>query len=235
MSMKKIFGPGQLSEDEHWLSVSDLMAGLMLLFLFIAITYIRPIVDTQEKIREIVVAWKDSEVDIYKALDEEFQDDLPRWNAELDQKTLSIRFKAPDVLFDTAAASLKPEFKAILQEFFPRYLHVLHRFGKAIAEVRIEGHTSSEWVGAKTADEAYFKNMKLSQDRTRSVLEYCLTLPAVDPFKDWARRYITANGLSSSQPIIHNGREEKARSRRVEFRVRTNTKEQIVRVLETIQ
>lgn len=235
MALERLFGRSALSEDDHWLSVSDLMAGLMVIFLFIAITYIRPIVEIQSKIRNIVVAWKESEVEIYETLNEEFKDDLPRWNAELDRKTLSLRFKAPDVLFDSATAVLKPEFRRILDNFFPRYLNVLHQFKDAIAEVRIEGHTSSEWEGANTKDVAYFMNMALSQARTRAVLEYSLGLPLVNPYKEWARKLITANGLSSSRPILQGSREDRIRSRRVEFRVRTNTKEQIVRVLETIE
>lgn len=235
MSTRKMFGMKSGTDEEHWISVADLMAGLMVIFLFIAITYIRPFVDKQDKIREIVVAWKKSEVEIHKALKSEFKDDLPRWNAELDRKTLSIRFKAPDVLFDAATSELKEEFKVILDDFFPRYLRVLRKFRRAIAEVRIEGHTSSEWVDAQSDDEAYFRNMALSQDRTRSVLEYGLNIIPSRRLKNWARDYITANGLSSSQLILDNGHEDRVRSRRVEFRVRTNTKEQIVRILETVE
>ncbi|MDX9861633.1 MAG: OmpA family protein [Rhodospirillales bacterium] len=233
--MRRILGLTRGADDHHWISVSDLMAGLMVLFLFIAITYIRPIVETQNKIREIVVAWNESEVDIHKALEEEFEKDLSRWGAELIRETLTIRFKSPDVLFDTAEATLKPEFKQILSEFFPRYLDVLNNFSSAIDEVRIEGHTSSEWIGVETQDEAYFRNMALSQARTRSVLEYCLGLPTVETVKSWAKAHMTANGLSSSRLILRDNAEDKVRSRRVEFRIRTNTKEQIVRVLETIK
>ena len=235
MALERFLGHGSRSDDEHWVSVSDLMAGLMVIFLFVAITYIRPVVETQNRIRDIVVAWKDSEVEIRDALQREFRNDLPRWHAELDSKTLSIRFKAPDVLFDAGTASLQPEFRSILDDFFPRYLNVLHVFQDVIAEVRIEGHTSSEWAGAITSDEAYFRNMALSQARTRSVLEYVLGLPSVIPFKEWAQAHLTANGLSSSQLVYRDSREDKTRSRRVEFRVRTNSKEQIVRVLETIE
>jgi outer membrane protein OmpA-like peptidoglycan-associated protein len=235
MATEQLLGRSSRSDDDHWISVSDLMAGLMVIFLFIAITYIRPVVETQNRIRDIVVAWKDSEVEIHDALQREFEDDLPRWHAELDRKTLSIRFRAPDVLFDAGTANLQPEFKSILDDFFPRYLKVLHVFQDAIAEVRIEGHTSSEWEGAATDDEAYFRNMALSQARTRSVLEYALGLSSVGPFKAWAQAHLTANGLSSSQLVYRGAQEDKARSRRVEFRVRTNSKEQIVRVLETIE
>ena len=145
MVIERIFGHGRQPDDEHWISIADIMAGLMVIFLLIAITYIRPIVEIQSKVREIVVAWKNSEVEIHQALHEEFQNDLPKWHAELDRTTLSIRFKSPEVLFDSGTANLKLEFQSILDNFFPRYLNVLHAFGEAISEIRIEGHTSSEW------------------------------------------------------------------------------------------
>lgn len=236
MALEKFLGRrGSADDNRHWISVSDMMAGLAVIFLFIAISYMRPIVEIQNQIRDIVVAWQNSEVELYQALQEEFRDDLPKWYAEIDRTTLSVRFKAPEILFDPGTADLKPEFKFILDDFFPRYMNILNEFQTAIAEVRIEGHTSSEWEGATTEDDAYFKNMALSQARTRATLEYSLSLPAVEPFREWARANITANGLSSSQLIYQGSQEDKIQSRRVEFKVRTNTKEQIVRVLETIQ
>ncbi len=50
-----------------------------------------------------------------------------------------------------------------------------------------------------TAEEAYIRNMELSQARTRSVLQYCLsTLGEVETEeKGWAREKIAATGLSS--------------------------------------
>jgi len=234
MKMGRFFGSRVGTDDDNWISVSDLMAGLMVIFLFIAITYIRPIVETQNKIKEIVVTWNASEVDIREALEDEFAKDLAKWNAEFDQQTLTIRFKSPEVLFEAAAATLKPEFKTILDDFFPRYVAVLHNFRFAIAEVRIEGHTSSEWGPGTSDDDAYFNNMRLSQDRTRSVLEYGLSLRLPSEYKSFVRDLITANGLSSSQVIISDDGEDREASRRVEFRVRTNVKEQIIKVLETV-
>ena len=166
---------------------------------------------------------------------DEFRDDLQRWNAELERETLTIRFRAPDILFATATSELKQEFQAVLSDFFPRYLGILHRFKSAIQEVRIEGHTSSMWAGAANTEDAYFKNMALSQSRTRSVLEFGLLLSASEPFREWARRHLTATGLSSSRLILSGGAEDPARSRRVEFRVLTNAKRQIVKIIETLE
>lgn len=232
MSPDRIFRTSHDDGEEHWISVSDLMAGLMIIFLFIAITYIRPILNERDAIKEIAVTWQESEVALYDRLNEEFKDDLPRWNAELERETLTVRFTEPEILFDSGRATLKPEFEYILSDFFPRYLNVLSDFRDDIAEVRIEGHTSSEWMVATSGDEAYFHNMELSQNRTRAVLEYALLLPGSSAQKSWAKKYITANGLSSSRLIFTNGKEDKERSRRVEFRVRTNAKREIVRILE---
>lgn len=232
MSPDRIFRTSHDDGEEHWISVSDLMAGLMIIFLFIAITYIRPILNERDAIKEIAVTWQESEVALYDRLNEEFKDDLPRWNAELERETLTVRFTEPEILFDSGRATLKPEFEYILSDFFPRYLNVLSDFRDDIAEVRIEGHTSSEWMVATSGDEAYFHNMELSQNRTRAVLEYALLLPGSSTQKSWAKKYITANGLSSSRLILTNGKEDKERSRRVEFRVRTNAKREIVRILE---
>ena len=201
MSVQRIFGRSRQRDEGQWISVADLMAGLMVIFLFIAISYIRPIENTQETIRSIAATWNDSEADIHAALQREFGDDLRRWNAELERETLTVRFKAPEVLFGNATHELKPTFKTILMDFFPRYLRVLEGFRGAIDEVRIEGHTSSVWQGSTSAEDAYFKNMALSQARTRSVLEFGLLLPASQPFRDWARGHLTATGLSSSRPI----------------------------------
>ena len=228
----------QHEQDDHqWISISDLMSGLMVIFLFIAIFYIRPILMNQEQIRSILDAWEKSEINIYKALNEEFSDDLKRWNAELDPDDLTIRFKAPDVLFAQAESTLQPLFQDILDDFFPRYARVLSHFEEAIDEVRIEGHTSSEWAPGMTIDEAYIKNMELSQERTRAVLAYVLANSELDKYRNWIRSTVTANGLSSSRPIrdTTSAMEDPDGSRRVEFRVRTKAKDRIVEVLETLR
>ncbi len=127
-------------------------------------------------------------------------------------------------------------FKNILDDFFPRYLNILRNYRGSIAEVRIEGHTSSEWEGASNALEAYFKNMELSQNRTRAVLQYCLSLEKAKNDMEWAKENITANGLSSSKIIRqNNGQENPALSRRVEFRVRTDAEKRILSILQGIK
>lgn len=223
-------------EEDPWLSISDLMAGLMVIFLFIAIVYIRPLVETQAKIETVTSAWEDAREKIYLALNDEFEEDLVKWQAQLERETLTIRFRAPDVLFETNSSKINDRFKQILDSFFPRYLSVLEVYKSEIEEIRIEGHTSSEWSEDTTELQSYFNNMKLSQARTRAVLEYSFSRQSVYSKNVWAHPLVTANGLSFSQKLLDQyGLEDKANSRRVEFRVRTNTDKKIEQIIQSLK
>lgn len=234
--MENLFGSHQKArrqDSEHWISMSDLMAGLMMVFLVISVAFMRYVQIEKDKIKEVAVAYQNSQVALYQALEEEFRGELPKWDAEIDKTSLEFRFKSPDVLFDTGQITLKPEFKAILDNFFPRYLSVLQGFRSNITEVRIEGHTSRVWGGAATPEIAYFNNMELSQGRTRAVLQYLYGLPAVQADRDWVRDRFAAVGFSSSHPVLdEQGQEDESRSRRVSFRVMTNAEMQIRKIIQ---
>ena len=209
-----IFRRGRSGDSEHWAPVSDLMAALMLIFMFIAIVFIRDVVEAEAVNRQ-----KCDE--IYHLLGTEFGQDFKDWDVEL-LEDLTIRFRNPEVLFQSGEDEIRPRFRRVLSDFFPRYMAIVqlpaHR--DDIREVRIEGHTSSEWVDASDDRDAYFLNMDLSQRRTREILRFVLDLPESDAYVAWARSRITANGLSSSRLILtEDGREDRIRSRRVEFRL----------------
>lgn len=231
---KPLFGKKETDEGS-WVSVSDLMAGLMMVFLFILILYARNADERLESAKDIVVEWRNSESEIYEALFAEFEDDLDAWDAEIDKKTLTVRFRSPDILFDTGKATLKPKFKEILDDFLPRYLDlIVNRFYNKVDEVRIEGHTSSEWKQSSTL-EAFTKNMKLSQDRTRAVLEYSLNIEDLNHLQPWIYKNVSANGLSSARLILEtDGTENRTLSKRVDFKIRTKSKEALFSVIEKI-
>jgi outer membrane protein OmpA-like peptidoglycan-associated protein len=223
--------------EEHWISISDLMTGLMVIFMFIAISYMLVVRADKEQIERIAVTYEKLQGDLYADLEDEFASDLDDWNAVLDRDTLAIRFKEPEVLFGQGETDIRLPFARILDDFFPRYLAILRKpdYIADIAEVRIEGHTSSEWSATATDEEAYILNMDLSQGRTRSVLEYALRIPEIQRdirLRDWLRSNLTANGLSSSKLILgEDGHENDVESRRVEFRVRTNAEKRIVEII----
>ena len=220
------------NNEDHWLSVSDLMAGLMMVFLFISIALMRNAMIERDMIKDVAVAYQDNQVSIYDSLIKEFGNDLEKWNAKIDNETLTFTFKSPDTLFDDGEVLIKLEYQTILNDFFPRYLETVYKFKDSINEIRIEGHTSSKWNSKTSIDEAYFKNMQLSQGRTRSVLQYIYELEKVKDKQDWIKDKIAAVGFSSSKLILKDNVEDEDASKRVSFRVITNSDIQIRKILD---
>lgn len=230
--MDKLFGTSNTSHEsgEHWLTVSDLMAGLMMVFLFIAIVFMMNTQKENDKIKDVAVAYQQNQVAIYEALQTEFKDDLNKWGATIDKETLAFSFQSPDVLFANNETTLSEAYKNILNDFFPRYIDVLRPYRESLNEIRIEGHTSSAGLRGATEAQAYFYNMRLSQGRTRAVLEYAYALMPNE--SAWIKANIAAVGFSSSRLIMKDGMEDAAQSRRVSFRAITNADIQIKRILE---
>tara|TARA_R110002110_G_C13467497_1_gene719394 strand:+ start:8436 stop:9176 length:741 start_codon:yes stop_codon:yes gene_type:complete len=222
------------SDDSHWISLSDIMTGLMMIFLVISICFMIELDEKQKQSNSAVISYKATKQELFEELSEEFSGDLKKWKGTLEKDTLIVRFQDPEILFESGKDSITNEFKIILNDFIPRYFQILtkEKYIDNVQEIRIEGHTSSEWSSEPNGDIAYLKNMALSQDRTRSVLEYILGLRTVKHHKIMIRKFLTANGLSSSRPIKLNNLENKTLSRRVEFRIVTNS-ERLVEELFT--
>ena len=216
-----------------WMSVSDLMTGLMVIFLFIAISYIRKVQENQTVLTDYV----ETKTRLHDKLVKEFKGDTLRWQMTLG-KDLSMRFNNPQVLFASGKADLTPEFKQILDEFLPKYFHILlnDSLRSKIQEIRIEGHTDS--VPAPQFDhDAYIANVILSQQRSLSVLRYFRSMPDFETYSDDEKKlleyWFTANGLSYGKSVDKDGNYtieskqpiDKDHSRRVEFRIVTSGEE----------
>ena len=244
-----LFGRKEQETEEHWVSISDVMAGLMVIFLFIAISYMlnvrlqaNEIIVYKNEVEKLLGAYKNLQAALYKELSAEFEGSASKraqfrtaWRGHLDMETLSIRFKKP---FTQGDAAVPNAFKNVLRNFFPRYIAILTKpeYRDGVAEIRIEGHTSSEWHDRVGVDRAYYNNMKLSQDRARNVLQYVLEMrhPQITQNKEWIKKYLTANGLSSSKLIFDSYRNQnREESRRVEFRVVTKS-EKLINEIEQL-
>lgn len=224
----------QREGGEYWLTISDLMSGLMIVFLFISVAFMRYKEAENDKIKAIAIAYEKNQIEIYQALNKEFQHDLKLWNASIDDKTLSFQFNSPEVLFETGKSSINSNFKQILSDFIPRFLSVLEKYKSNIQEVRIEGHTSSEWTQQTNENVAYFNNMQLSQERTLEVLKYSYFIQKISANqRQWMKSSFVAVGFSSSKIIkTKDDKEDKMRSRRVAFRVLTNADNEIQKILK---
>jgi len=227
-------------KDDYWISLSDMMTSLMMIFLLISVIYMIKVQDSV-KVPQI---YKQTMQGLSEALNKEFEKDLKKWGAVID-KDLTVRFQQPDILFATGSAELSDKFKNILDDFFPRYMKIMmsHEFKNNIEEIRIEGHTSSKWNNSTISKElAYFNNMKLSQERTRATLEYLINSKKANlslEEKIWLMKHFRAIGFSSAKPLKSNGsymtngeKEDSLLSQRVEFRVRTNIERKVADIVE---
>ena len=184
----------------------------------------------------VIKEFEETKRDMTRALQQELKDDLKQWNAHI-LGDMTIRFNDPTVLFTTGSSQLRPEFRSVLADFFPRYLAILwsEKFRWSVRELRIEGHTSAFWTTGSDARTAYFRNMALSQARTRSTLEYLFTLPSVQKESKWLIEHLTANGLSSSRPVNNEIDINATANQRVEFRIVTNAEERMEKIAENLK
>lgn len=234
MRRSHLYSSTLVDENPFSLSLGDLMAGLLLIFVLLLSFVMLDLMVKEKRQLEIAENYRNLQEALYQDLSREFEMDLEKWKADLNRESLAVRFREPDVLFDQGNVEVKTAFKEILQDFFPRYVGILKKpdYVEDIVEIRIEGHTSSEWSAEVSEEDAYFRNMELSQHRTRSVLQYVLQLPRINEDRDWVKRYLTANGLSSSRLVTYeDDTENQEESRRVEFRVRTNSEKQLNEIL----
>ncbi|UJP65135.1 OmpA/MotB family protein [Mongoliitalea daihaiensis] len=237
---------GSKSEESNWVSFSDIMTGLMVIFMFIAISYILEVQKKQEERDELFEEFQATKESLYNALDSAFREDFNKWKVELD-KDLSIKFTNPDVLFASGQTEIRPYFREILDEFLPVYFEIVlqDRYRDKISEIRIEGHTDQ--VPAYNFDtDPYIGNIKLSQLRSAQVLKYfrnmdffrSLPEESVQLIQFW----LTANGLSYGRTLDDNKNLTSETglpvnnefSRRVEFRIVTTSDKLVERVIQEL-
>jgi len=224
-----IFEPSSSKDDDIWISASDMMAGLMMIFLFIAIIYIRNIGQYIDQISDV-------QSKLCGSLTAEFAAEQDEWNMTICEDGLVIRFES-DGSFEKSKADLTLNFRRTLDLFVPRFFEVLWQYQGQISEVRIEGHTDSSVRRVDTPVTGYLYNTQLSQDRSRNVMNFALVSlkgQQRDEQLNWSFKNLTAHGMSSSEPVLVQGREQMDRSRRVEFRIRTVAKDNLDSLVEAL-
>lgn len=217
-------------KNNVWMSVSDLMTGLMIIFLFIAVAYMIQVKENQNVLTDYV----ETRSKLHDKLVDEFKDRPEEWQLVIG-KDLSMKFNNPEVLFATGSAELTPKFKQILDEFLPKYIDILinDSLCSRIKEIRIEGHTDDMQFKNSTND-PFIDNARLSQARSLAVLTYIRQMSAMKRYTPEQQHrmefWFTANGLSYGKSLDSNGEYsfisgnpiDRTLSRRVEFRIVTN-------------
>lgn len=235
------------SSDNNWISFSDIMTVLMIIFLFISISYMMQVKKEQAQRDEIFEEFKATKEELYNEINTVFKDDFQKWDVQLD-KDLSIKFTNPDVLFQSGKTNIRPYFSEILNKFLPKYFDIIlqKKYQDKISEIRVEGHTDN--VPAPQYDrDPYIANTLLSQERSAEVIKHFREMKY---FQNLSTKEITlieylltANGLAYGRTVDDNGNLtinsnqpiNNQKSRRVEFRIITTSDKLIDKVLKELE
>jgi outer membrane protein OmpA-like peptidoglycan-associated protein len=145
--------------------------------------------------------------------------------AEADPRDpLGLLVLVPEGLLEFAVNrdTIPPGGSAFLRSFTPKLATAIcsEAFRDEISTMVIEGHTDSSGSDAI--------NLPLSQARSMAVVQESLTILHSDPtLRTCFLTFLAASGRGSSEPFRDAaGKEDKARSRRVVFKIRVRSLEQ---------
>ena len=234
-------------KETFWIPYADLMTVLMVIFLFISLSYMGLVQFQKNQQDEIFKDYQQTKKALYNELDSTFKNNFKQWNVAIDSSDLSIKFNNPQVLFAQGSDIVNPKFQQILSEFFPKYLNIVlqAKYKDKISEIRIEGHTDTKPTGE--TNDPYVDNIILSQKRSMQVLRFVRQLSAFTTLdgqkKSQLQFWLTANGLSYGRTLDNNNHltyysKQQANedfSRRVEFRIVTTSDKLVEKILEQLK
>ena len=196
-----------------WITMTDLMTGLVLVF--IVMFFYAFVSNHMEEVRQELAK---------ENANQTLQETLKNEKIEATVDPISGVVKISDLeLFDINSYTLSPKGKAYLDKFAPAYFNSLFTnefMNKNIDKIVIQGHTDSQtFKGKYSEDEQYMKNMDLSLKRAYEVANYMTQTPYNKQNGDKLRKMIIVEGASFSNPILVRGKEDYAKSRRVELKL----------------
>lgn len=224
------YGTNKRHEEEsnhYWMSYSDLMSALLLMFALLLMVNIYDNQQGMEKKDQVIEEVIGLKTQIIEELDKAFKDS--NLEMEIDPQTGAIRFSS-GVFFDYNSSEVSLEGRKRLEEFIPKYIGILlsDDFSEHVSQIIVEGHTDQKGT--------YIYNLNLSQNRSFAVVSEILG----EDFKnfkhrDELQRLLTSNGRSYSEPIFVDGKIDYDKSRRVEFKFRLKDEEMFKKIQEMVR
>jgi len=195
-----------------WVTMTDLMTALVLVF--IVLFFYTYMTSYYEKIQSQMEQRKASEA---------LEQSLKEQNIDANIDAAGV-VKISDLeLFDVNSYELSDKGKKYLAKFAPAYLNSIFSndyMNKNIERIIIQGHTDSQtFKGKFSEDEQYMKNMDLSLKRAFAVADFMTHTPYNKANGSRLRKMIIVEGASFSTPVLSAGKEDYAKSRRVELKV----------------
>ena len=215
--MAKKGAEGGEEENIFWVTMSDLMLGLACVFMTLFVLAMTGF--TQESVTQ-----KQNQMKAVDELAGKLQDaDI---DAEVDKMTGDIKISDLE-LFEVNSWTLSPRGKAYLDKLVPIYVNTIFtrpELNQNITNIVVQGHTDSQsFAGLSTKDEQFVRNMELSLKRANSVAEYMFKTKFDKSHSEDLRKKLVVEGKSFSEPILVNGKEDYAKSRRVELKLKVST------------
>lgn len=216
MMAKKGGGEGE-EENIFWVTMSDLMLGLACVFMTLFVLAMTGFTQTS-------VQQKQEQMEAVEELADKLKDaDI---NAEVDKMTGDIKISDLE-LFEVNSWTLSKRGQEYLDKLVPIYVNTIFtkpELDQNIANIVVQGHTDSQsFAGVSTKDEQFVRNMELSLKRANSVAEYMFKTNFDKKHSADLRHKLVVEGKSFTEPIMVNGKEDYAKSRRVELKLKVNT------------
>lgn len=217
-----------IEETNYWLSIGDLMASILMIFMLL---FIVKTIETGQELRkkeEIIQKFTGLKKNIISKIESDFKERGIKIDINPQTGTVKIDDK---ILFNTGEYLLKPEGKKYLNEFVPIYVNLLlndEEVKKELSQIIIEGHTDD--VGS------YIYNMELSQKRAFEVIKYIYEEMPIFNGRNELKKYITANGRSKVKVLFdETGKVNRDKSRRVEFQFKLKEDETLMKIEKTLR
>ncbi len=220
---RSLFGrkarPTSPSRDpDYWLSYSDLMAGLLMVFalMLMAAVYQQGTRECElivyEATADTIQRLLDTRQRVVANLRDRFGGvSVDDGNRVAVDSAGTVHF-AGSLLFGQASAEVSPEGRGELAAFARGYFPLLledEDFREQLKRVVVEGHTND--------DGTYELNLALSHARSLAVME--VLLDEADTYENDLKELVTANGRSFADLILlPDSSVDKVRSRRIEIR-----------------
>jgi len=201
--------PRQTEPDTFWASYSDLMAGVLMVFVLItAITLLKigsHLLEPAKQVKE----WREVINDICTDKDLNAMD-----NVKVDCNTGALIISDENMRFGFNETEIGEDFKKSLREAVPKYLEIIHskpKFLERIEILEISGHTDRV--------DQHNANPIFSRTRAGNALDFLLQAEEMKPFHAFMKEKAITAGYADTKFPEDCPEDLCAKARRVEIAV----------------
>ncbi len=218
--MAIVFRQQNKEEDSgniFWVTMADLLLGLAVIFITLFVLAMTGF--SQQTVQQQQVQMSVSE----KISEGMKKSDI---DADVDKMTGDLKISDGE-LFALNSSELTPDGKKLLDRLAPIYINTIFadkELAEQIDNIVIQGHTDSQtFAGVRSKDEQFMRNMDLSLRRANAVAEYIFRTKYDRKYADEFRKKLVVEGKSFNEPVLVNGKEDFAKSRRVELKIKVKS------------